>query len=116
MRTRATVIGLLLIAALGGRAARAHVDVDTLGGPDPFFQDDVGGSSAGTDRTAAAVAPTSAPAVHPVLLRGYLYGMGGLAVIVAVLLVRSGGMRLYGFSTGPADHSPPQVPEDRATK
>ncbi len=86
VRSPATIIVIFLVAVLSGSAARAHFD--TFGTPDPYWQNLANGSSNGGGRIAADGTTEVAGAVHPRLLRAYLYAMGFLCVALAVRGIR----------------------------
>jgi hypothetical protein len=77
-----TIAMIVLVVAFIDSAALAHPDV--FGTPDPSWQRTPSGSS-----SAGAGTPGTSGATHPQLLRAYLYGAGGLFVLVALSLVRS---------------------------
>ena len=82
-----TPIVLLLLAALTVSAARAH-NLDTLGTPDPYWQN-LARASGNGQIVSDGAGPIAGPA-HPWLLRGYLYGVG-------VLFLGFAGSLLYSF-------------------
>jgi hypothetical protein len=82
VKSLATIAIVLLVAALTGSAAFGHPDI--LGTPDPYWQN-IANASAG----AGQVAPDGGGAVHPALLRGYLYATGGAFALLALSLLRS---------------------------
>jgi hypothetical protein len=70
---------VLLLVLAGAGAARAHID--TFGTPDPYWQNLAGGSR-GSIEPVGPGAP-AAPAVHPWLLRGYIFGVVALLAAFA---------------------------------
>ena len=86
MKSLVTIIAILVITMLSGSAVRAHTD--TFGTPDPYWQNLARGSSSGRGRIAADGTTAVAGAVHPRLLRAYLYTVGALFVAWAVRGVR----------------------------
>jgi ABC-type phosphate transport system substrate-binding protein len=81
------IVVVLLVAVLTGGAARAHID--TLGTPDPYWQNLANGSSNGSGQIAADGSTAIAGVAHPWLLRAYLYAVGALFVAFAVSLLYS---------------------------
>jgi hypothetical protein len=86
MKSLVMTIAVLLVTVLSGSAARAHID--TLGTPDPYWQNPASGSSNGRGQIAADGTTAVADVGHPWLLRAYLYTMGALLVALAVRGVR----------------------------
>ena len=86
MKSLVTIIVVLLVTVLSGSAAQAHID--TLGTPDPYWQNLASGSSNSRGQIAADATTAVAAVVHPWALRAYLYTMGALLVALAVRGVR----------------------------
>jgi hypothetical protein len=86
VKSRVTIIVVLLVTVLSGRAARAHTD--TFGTPDPYWQNLASGSSNGRGQMAADGTTAVTGARHPWVLRAYLYTMGALFVALVVRGVR----------------------------
>jgi hypothetical protein len=87
VKSLVTIAMLLLVAALTARAARAHPDI--LGVPDPSWQNVTRASSDGRGQIGTDGATAGDGATHPGLLRGYVYAMGGVFVILALSLLHS---------------------------
>ena len=87
MKSLVTIAVMLLVAALTGRAALAHPD--TLGVPDPSWQNVASASSDARGQIATEGTTADGGATHPGLLRGYVYAMGGVFVILALSLLHS---------------------------
>jgi hypothetical protein len=87
VKSLVTIAMLLLVAALTSSAALAHPD--TLGTPDPYWQNIASASGDGRGQIAADGTTASSGATHPGLLRGYVYAMGFVFVILALSLLHS---------------------------
>jgi hypothetical protein len=88
VKSLVTITIMLLVAALTG-TAQGHPD--TLGTPDPYWQNIASASGDGRAQIAAdgTTAIAGAGATHPGLLRGYVYGVGAVFVILALSLLHS---------------------------
>ena len=86
VRSLVTILIVLLATVLSGDVARAHID--TFGTPDPYWQKLANGSSDGKAQMAVDGATAVGGAVHPWLLRAYLYTIAALLVALAVAGVR----------------------------
>jgi len=87
VKSLVTITMMVLVAALTGSAALGHPD--TLGTPDPYWQNIASASGDGRAQIAADGTATTGGATHPGLLRGYVYVVGGVFVILALSLVHS---------------------------
>ena len=87
MKSLVTITMMLLVVALTGTAARGHPD--TLGTPDPSWQNIASASSDGRAQIAADGTTAIGGATHPGLLRGYVYAVGAIFVILALSLLHS---------------------------
>jgi hypothetical protein len=85
VKSLATIAMVLLISALAGSTALGHPDI--LGTPDPYWQKIAASNGAGGQVVTSDT--TAGGAVHPALLRGYVYATGGAFVILALSLLRS---------------------------
>lgn len=85
LRVLASIV-LFLVVVLRAGAARAH-NLDTVGTPDPYWQNLANAS--GNGQIVVHGAGAVAGPAHPWLLRGYLYGAGILFVAFAGSLLRS---------------------------
>jgi hypothetical protein len=81
----ATSLLLLVLVSLSARVALAHPD--TLGEPDPYWQQSTGAARDGS--AAVADAPPGQPAAVARLLRGFAYASGGLFLLFLFSFVRS---------------------------
>jgi hypothetical protein len=80
---------LLVILAVGltARAALAHPD--TLGAPDPYWQQIANASTGGSPQVATGDATASRPAALPRLRRFVVYGSGIAFAVFAASLLRA---------------------------
>jgi Family of unknown function (DUF6162) len=81
-----TIAVVLLAAVLSGRPARAHID--GFGTPDPYWQNLASGSNNGKGQVPADGTTPAGGAVHPRLLRAYLYTMAAVFTVLAAHAVR----------------------------
>ena len=81
MKSLATIAMTLVITALTSGAALGHPDV--IGTPDPSWQNTA--SPSGDSRSQIA----AGGAMHPVLLRAYIYVLGAVFVILILSLLHS---------------------------
>jgi hypothetical protein len=79
---KALAVSLLALALVGRAGAPALAHPDTLGVPDPYWQQ-VATASTGADATPAR------PVAAPWLLQVLVYGSGGLAALLLLSLVSS---------------------------
>lgn len=86
MKVAPTITAVLVVMVLTAGAARAHVD--SLGTPDPYWQNLASGSSRGPSRPAADGTTPVSGAAHPRALQAYLFVMAAVVVAFAVRGVR----------------------------
>jgi len=78
---------MLALVTAPATATLAHPD--TLGAPDPYWQHFPGAPTvSGPQVSGDTTAPSRAAAV-PWLLEAFVYGSGGLSVLLVILLLRS---------------------------